>query len=452
MPIVSDDIQKEDNQPSSLSGDKQPSANRIALLIAFVVALASIGGMFSGLKSSFLLKNLLHLSPIAFSTVGIITGIPSYLRPFLGAGSDLFPLFGFHRRSYYVISCLLAAAGSFALAVFHYHVGQVVLLSIVGGLGGNLQFVIMDAVMVSIGNRTGTVGRLQSIQQGIPLIMTVLFGGRLSGYVAQHWSYTACFFAAGVTALAAAPLAVMIEESRVVNARHAQETEEEHRARLQTRREERERTTAALKKAATSPGLWAIVGFVFYLIITPGTGTAQFYYCSNALHFSKEFFGLLQSYGSAGAIAGILLFGFVSRRLPVRAMVWGAFLMDCSLYLVSLGIHDRTSGIVIGVAASVLGMLYTLCLFTLAARATPPGIEGTVYGLVIAAINLGGTLGDWIGATIFGHFGGNSQTSAAIAHGWFGLLWSGFALTLLAAVFIPFLPAWTRSREPLRPA
>ena len=133
-------------------------------------------------------------------------------------------------------------------------------------------------------------------------------------------------------------------------------------------------------------------------------------------------------------------------------MVWGAFLMDCSLYLVSMGLHNATSAIVVTVAGSVLGLVYTLCLFTLAARATPPGVEGTIYGLVIAAINLAGTVGDWIGSTIFRYFGGNSTTSIeAVRHGWFGLLWFGFGFTVLAALFIPFLPAWSKSREPLHP-
>ena len=209
MAITTDGLKDEEGRPSS-PATASPSAARVALFIALAVCLTSLGGFFSGLKASYLLKTVLHLTASQFSLFAVVTGIPSYLRPFLGAGSDIFPLFGFHRRSYYIVSCLLAALGSFELALFHYHLPAVVILSIIGGLGGNLQFVIMDAVMVAIGNRTGTVGRLQSIQQGVPLALSVAFGGHLSGYVAQHWSYTVCFLATGLTALASAPLAFLI--------------------------------------------------------------------------------------------------------------------------------------------------------------------------------------------------------------------------------------------------
>ena len=123
--------------------------------------------------------------------------------------------------------------------------------------------------------------------------------------------------------------------------------------------------------------------------------------------------------------------------------------MDCSLYLASMGLHDRGSGLAVSFFLSFLGTIYNLCLLTLAARACPPGIEGTVYGLVISATSLAGALGEKLGAALFDHFGPNSHHT--VAHGWFGLLWCGFAFTVVAAVFIPFLPAWAKSSEPLHP-
>ncbi len=426
------------------------SAGRVALLIGASVILNTVVGVFSGEKLSFLYKDVLGLSASGMATLRLVAGIPAYLRPLMGAGSDLFPLFGFHRRSYYAFSWLLMALGFLCLAgMHHYHYGSVLGLVIVTGAGGNLLFVIMDAIMVAVGNPTGRVGQFQTIQQGVPLLLGLTFAGPLSGYVTQHWSYTACFLTAALLALGGVPLALIITEERVGVARRGQETAEEHAARTAARAEERARVAASLRLAARSPGLWAVVGFVFYLIVTPGTNTAQFFYSVNVLHFSKQFLGTLAIPGSAGAIFGLLLFAFLSRRLPVRALVWGAFLMDCSLYLASMGLHSRTSGLVVTFLLSFLGTIYTLCLLTLAARACPPGIEGTVYGLVMSAISLAGALGEKLGASLFDYFGPPSHHT--IAQGWFGLLWCGFAFTVLAAVFIPFLPAWAKSGEPLRP-
>jgi hypothetical protein len=70
---------------------------------------------------------------------------------------------------------------------------------------------------------------------------------------------------------------------------------------------------------------------------------------------------------------------------------------------------------------------------------------------VLAAIALGGTLSEKLGAFLYDFFGpANTAHGYSITHGWNYALWIGFGFTVLAAVFIPFLPAWARSNEPLR--
>ena len=420
---------------------------RIALLIALAVFINTNAGMFSSLKSSYLLKNVLHLSASDVATFGIIVGIPSYLRVFMGMGSDLFPLFGFHRRSYYALSWLLAAGSNLALAFLHTHYTYVAVLcvSLVGATGGNLLMVIMDAVMVEVGNLTGTVGRLQTIQQGVPMVVGATYLGFVSGYVTQHWSYYLCFLVSGLVVLIGLPLTLLIDEKRIAPRAGALETAEEREARLTERRENHARTVAALKQAASSGHLWAIVGFVFYLIFTPGTNTAQFYYLNDGLHLRPEQIGRLQMPGSIGAILGVLLFAAISRRIQVRAVVWTAYLMDCCIYLINMGMRNYLTTVIAIVVASFIGMIYNLALLTLAARATPKGIEGTVYGLVMAAIYLAGALGEKVGSAFYTSLGWSHSTTFA----WYGLQWFGFAFTVIAVIFIPFLPTWARSREPL---
>jgi hypothetical protein len=86
------------------------------------------------------------------------------------------------------------------------------------------------------------------------------------------------------------------------------------------KRTERAETVAALRQAARSPELWMVVGYVFYLIFTPGTNMAKFYYSVDTLHFSKQFIGNLGQFTSAGVLLGILFFAAVSRKLPVAAV------------------------------------------------------------------------------------------------------------------------------------
>lgn len=416
---------------------------RVALLIASSVLVFMLVSTLSAEKMSFLYKNVLHLNASEMATVGILLGIPAYLRPFMGAGSDIFPIFGFRRRPYYALAFLLSGGSFLGLAILpRYNLWAVIMLALVTGTGANLLFVISDAVMVTVGNATGSVSRLQTVQQFLqPVLGFALAYPR--GWVTQHWSYHLCFGASAVVAFCGLPLVFLIDEKRQVKARQAHESHEEHEARMTAQREDRARSSAALAKAMKSPGLWAVVGFVFYLIITPGTNFAQFYYEVNSLHFSKQFIGDLGMPGAGGAILGILLYAAISPRLPAKMAVWGAYLMDCSLYVIYFFFHNQTSALIVTFVAAFAGSFYTLCLLTIAARATPRAAEGAVYGLLMAAIGLAGALGEKIGATLYDFFGTSNHYTAT--HGWHWLLAIGFVFTLVAGVFIPFLPAWARS-------
>lgn len=396
----------------------------------------------------FLYKEQLHLSAGGLASLAILAAIPNYLRPLIGAGSDLFPLLGYHRRSYYVLAVLTAAAGYFCLSLMpHYAYLTTLLLVMLAVAGGVTVMIMADAIMVTVGNKTGTVGRLQSVQMFIPFLLSLLFAARLGGYVTQHWSYAHCFRTAALTSLLALPLTFLIDEGRVSQQPHERETPAEHASRLEEKRAERAQTSDALKQAARSPGLWVVVAYVFYLIFTPGANTAQLYYEVDSLHFSKQFIGSLGQFLAAGVLLGILSFGVVSRKLPVVAVTLGAWVFDCCAYLINFGLHDHFSAEVVVFVGGFSGILYSLCLYTLAARACPPHIEGTVYGLVISAIALAGALGEKVGGTLYDFYGPHSGHSTA--HAWHALNGWGLALTVPAGLLILLLPAWTKSRAPL---
>jgi MFS family permease len=424
----------------------------VFLIIAYTVIHTCMVAVV-GEKRTFLFKEEMRLTPGDIGTLFLLVGLPTYLQPFLGAWSDLFPLFGYHRRSYYLLALAVYVVGYICLAQLHVYRYAIVLGSLlIIASGITMLAVIVNATMVSIGNRTGTFGRLQSVQQLVPLVMSVLFTSHLSGYVAQNWSYRATFLTAAALGLLLAPCVLLIEEKHDRPLRRARETAEERAERLAARREERAKTFAILRQSAASPGLWALTGFVFYLIITPGLNTAMIFYEADVLHFSKQFIGDLGRWSSAGAIAGVLAFGLFSYWMPVRAMVWGAWLMDCLSYLALMQVRSAPSAEIALFFNGVIGIIYGLCLFTLAAKVCPPGIEGTIYGLFLAAIALATAFSEKFGGFLYDFFGPkNPAHHYTVAHGWFAGLWVGFVFTVLAVLFIPFLPAWTRSAEPLRP-
>ncbi len=433
--------------PETAAPSQSAAFWRVALLMAGTVSVLALVSTFSGEKLSFFYKEQLHLSASAFASLGILLAAPSYFRPFIGASSDLFPLLGYHRRSYYALAVLLGASGFFGLSLLtHPSYWTTALLVIVTVAGGVTLMIMADAVMVTVGNQTGTVPRLQGIQQFLPSALSLLFLARLSGFVTQNWSYASCFRTAALMALLALPLTLLIDEKRVSHKQQAHESLEEHAERRDVKARDREESAEALRQAVKSPGLWAVIAYVFYFVLTPSPGTAQFYFEVDVLHFSKQFIGSLGQWSSAGNILGILTVVIISRRISIRALVWGGWAIGTLAYLLNFALRSHLSAEIVFFVTSYFGIMASLSLYTLAARACPPKVEGTIYGLFMAAMVLAGTLSNQVGSTLYDHYG---MPHHSALYAWYAINWWGFGLTVLAAALIPLMPAWARSTQTL---
>ena len=411
---------------------------RTALLIAAAAALGGVLAAVTANKQLFLYKDTLHLTASGVGTLLLLINLPAYLQPFMGGLSDLYPLGGWHRRSYFALAAIVQAAGYAGLMTLHqYHYAALACLLIVAGTGGALAGVLVNAAMVSVGNRTGTFGSLQTLFQFTPLVLSLAYTARLDGEVTASWSYHHTFLVAALLSLAFLPLTLLLEDKRVTSGRRMTAEQEE------AKRAERTRTAAALRAVAATPGIWVMTAFLFYLYVTPLLLTASVYYETDVLHLSKGFIGRLDSSMAAGSIAGLIAFGAFSRRLPIRAIVWGAIGADAAIYLIAMTMHDASSVRIAQFLWSFLAIFLAVCLNTLAARACPPQIEGTVYGLMQAALSLSLVLCDKFGSALYDWFG--PAHGYSIAHGWFSALWFGFGFTLLAIFFVPFLPAWAQN-------
>lgn len=290
---------------------------RTVFLLAAVAALGGVLNAITYNKQLFLYKDVLKLNASAVGTLALIINIPAYLQPFMGGVSDLFPLFGWHRRSYFALAAVVQSLGYFGLMTLHqYHYATIACLLIVAGAGGALAGVLINAAMVSVGNRTNTFGPLQTLYQFTPLVLALVYTGKLDGQVTAHWSYPHAFLVAGLVSLAALPLALLIDDRRVSAGRA---TAEELAAQKEAKDREKAQTAAALRDAARTPGLWVMTAFLFYLYVTPLLLTASVYYETDVLKLSKDFIGRLDSWTAAGSIVGLLAFG--ARLFPTARFI-----------------------------------------------------------------------------------------------------------------------------------
>ena len=414
---------------------------------------SELANAFVGLKTIFLVKEDLHFSASSYGTLMLFLGIPSYLQPFIGAVTDLKAFFGYHRRSYYMAAKIVGAALFISLAVLEttgkvhlspqQHLVAVVAVLLMNGICGAIRTVIFNAIVVSLGNVTGRFGQLFSFTRLLPVILGITFTARMSGIVAQNWSYAATYLAGAAITLISMPLVLFIDEIKQPAAHTLTETERTELA-----------PSNALKHAASvksilhalkSPSLWALVGFVFYLIVTPGIGNTKLYFEQDSLHFSKKLIGLLGMYTNFGLLFGYFAYAAVSRRLPVYMLAWTAWVVDCISYPVLLVLHGPKSAIFVEIASAIIGAVYAACLYTLAARVCPRGVEAVIYGVFSSAMAFSSQLSEKIGASIYDHFGPAAHFS--LVHGWRYSCFYGFWFTVPAVILIPLLPKWTRSRK-----
>jgi len=419
---------------------------RIALLVAFTAIIDAVQSAVTGEKVTFLYKEVMHLSVNDVATFNLILGLPGYIRPLLGAGIDVYPLFGLHRRSYFVLSAIVASVGYLGMATLHrFPYITVLSLMMIAVAGSTLLWIVINAVMVTVGNRTGSFGRLQSVAMFLPLVLNIAYLSHFGGYVTEHWSYSSAFTWAGLLFLLFIPCVFLMEDTPAQFRRRIRTPEQELE-----RQQDRDRRAAILSKALRSPGMWAVVAFVFYLQITPYINTAKTYYQADVLHFSKQYIGDLGVASSVGLLLSIVLFNLISRRLSGRAHVLGAWLGSAAIYISYLGMRDKSSAVLsIACAGFFINYAY-LCIFALGARICPPGGEGAIYSLILTAVGSSYLFSEKFGSFLYDYFGpSNKGHNYTIAHGWYSAIWFGLGFTLLGFIFIPLLPRWARGGTPL---
>src|SRR6202795_2973981 len=171
-----------------------PETQRLAILFA-VVYFAQ--GMWSlpAQTMTIVLKER-GLSSSAVADFFLLSTIPWIIKPVYGLLSDLVPLFGRRRKSYFLLTSGLASAAGFALALSTEHgYGRLALLYTAMGLGLAFTDVLADAIMVETGKPRGLTGVFQSVQWA-SISVASLAVGVLGGYFAHTRGLRAAFLLA----------------------------------------------------------------------------------------------------------------------------------------------------------------------------------------------------------------------------------------------------------------
>lgn len=408
----------------------EPTPELLAILTVYFVQ--GILGL-ARLAVSFFLKDDLGLSPAEVSALVGVASLPWMVKPLFGFISDGLPLFGYRRRSYLILSGLLGTLAWVAMATVVDTAWAATLAIALSSLSVAFSDVIVDSLVVerARSESVAKAGSLQSLCWG-----TSALGGLvtayLSGFLLEQFSTRVVFGITATFPLLVSVVAWIIAEAQM------------------TKRPEWHIVTnqvSQLWQAVKQKQIWMPTAFLFLWQATPTAESAFFFFTTNELGFPPEFLGRVRLVTSIAALVGVWVFQRFLKNVPFRVIfgwstVISAVLGLSTLLLVThanraLGISDRWFSLGDSLVLTVMGQIAFMPVLVLAARLCPPGIEATLFALLMSIVNLAGLV--------------SYETGAALMH-WLGVTESNFTnlaplvlitnlTTLLPLPLLRWLPA-----------
>jgi folate/biopterin transporter len=427
----------------------EPSAELIAILSVYFVQ--GILGL-ARLAVSFFLKDELLLSPAEVSAMLGVVALPWMIKPLFGFMSDGLPIFGYRRRPYLILSGILGAIAWVSMATIVHSSWAATAAIALSSLAVAVSDVIVDSLVVERARveSQADAGSLQSLCWG-----ATAFGGLVtayfSGLLLEHFTTRTIFLITATFPLIVSGVAWLIAESPV-----NKETNDTNNTNSVDIRHQLKQ----LRQAVSQKTIWLPAAFVFILQATPTADAAFFYFSTNELHFEPEFLGRVRLVTSLASLTGIWIFQRFLKSVPFRVIfgwstVISAVLGMTMLLLVThtnraLGIDDRWFSLGDSLILTVMGQIAYMPVLVLAARLCPPGVEATLFALLMSVFNLAGMVSYEVGAIIM-HWLGITESN-------FSSLWILVIITnlstLLPLAFLNWLPKDNTKIEtqPLQPA
>lgn len=362
------------------------------LLVYFVQGAVGL----ARLATSFYLKDSLGLSPSQVAALMGVAMSPWILKPLYGLLSDTVPVAGYRRRPYLLLSGLLGCGAWLGMALWAPTAGLATLWMVLGSLAVAVGDVIVDSLVVERvhGSDWAGTGTLQSLTWGATALGSLLTA-YLGGALLAHYPPQVVFGLTAFLPLFIALAAWVIADQPVV---------------LSQGWDPLQQQVGQVWRALRQPSILLPVLFVFVWQATPSADAALFYFVTNDLGFGPEFLGQVRLVTSIASLLGVGIFQVYLRRLPLRPLFGWMTVISAALGLTSLilvyhlnrdwGIDDHWFSLGDSLVLTVAGQIAFMPVLVLAARLCPPGIEATLFALLMSAFNLAGFLSQELGSLL----------------------------------------------------
>ncbi len=397
-------------------------------LIALFAGLYSVEGLcaLTGLQRlpfDHYAKDVAGWSATHLASMHALLALPWAVKPIYGALSDNVPLFGSRRRAYLIIANTLAAIACFTLWLTFSQL-SVLLCLLVLSLAMALSSAVAGGVLVESGQRYANANQLvtqQWLWYGMANLAARLGGGGLAGHLAP------------ISALQTAALILVVPLLAAVLLTATLTPEVPHSA----MRKDLCTILREMSALVQSRELLLVAAFLFCFAYNPGLHTPLYFHLVNELKFSQNFIGTLQASGAAGAIVGVLICRWLSKRLSMRTMFYICVALGVVTTLATFALVNETLAVVVYVATGISGVFSLVMAATLAAEVSPGGQEGLCFAAMMSIENLASIASDASGSYLFDAFFHKQLAPLIIASA---------AVTAGAAFLIWLLPTRSATR------
>lgn len=361
-----------------------------------------------------LLKDEMHLEAVAVSGFWAFSNLAWYFKPLAGILCDSIPIFGTRRKWYLILSALFAGLLWLAYLILPRTYNAYMINTLLIAVFMVIASTVVGGIMVEVGQRHGMTGRLSSFRSGLEGVMSLIMGP-LGGYFAtRSFGIMVGFGTALLLSLVPAAFFFVREGNQArVDVNVWQNAKDQFSISLRSRT------------------MWWAVFLIFLVYLSPGFGTALYYYQTDTLKFDNQFIGNLGVLSGCGAILGAIIYGFLCKRLSLRPLLFLGIIFNVISTMFYLKYDSRQAAMILEFASGMFSTIGVLPLFDLAARATPKGSESFGFSLMMSVRNV--TLlviSDVLGSYIYTHNGKN----------FLGLVWINAITTFFVLFAVPLLP------------
>jgi predicted MFS family arabinose efflux permease len=165
------------------------------------------------------------------------------------------------------------------------------------------------------------------------------------------------------------------------------------------------RTTGQqLARMSREKAMWLAVGLMTLFYLAPGLQTAVFYKQQDELHLNTRWQGIFELIGGACGMAAAFGYAFLCKRVNLRKLLLVSLAFGTLANLPYMAYTSVPRAVVIEGFNGFAYGLAELAIMDLAVRATPKGIEGFGFSLMMSVRNFALFGSDWLGSNLIDHF------------------------------------------------